>query len=114
MITPISNNLNTVRSLSSIERPRIPGRNNASDSVSFKGKGGFKPGKVFSGIKGFFGKAATSVRKGASRLIHSKAVQAVKKGAVKGFHKTVSVVAGIPKAIGGFFSKIGKKFSKKA
>ncbi len=60
MITPISNNLNTASSLSSIERPRVPRRNNAVDSVSFTGKGNFSTGKVVSNIKGFFGKAFDS------------------------------------------------------
>lgn len=114
MITPISNNLNTASSLSSIERPRVPRRNNAIDNVSFTGKGNFSTGKVVSNIRGFFGKAFTSIKNKASQLIHSKAIQGAKNGIVKGFHKTVDFVRGIPKAVSGFFSKIANKFSKKA
>mgnify|MGYP001027170155 FL=1 len=114
MITPISNNLNTASSLSSIERPRVPRRNNAVDSVSFTGKGNFSTGKVVSNIKGFFGKAFDSIKKGADSVIHSKFVQAVKNGTLKGFHKTVDIIKGTPKAIGNLFKKITSKFSKKA
>ncbi len=110
MITPISNNLNS-NALSAIERPRVPRRMNAADSVSFTGKGG---AKAASGIKGFFGKTFGAIKKGAHNLIHSKPVQAIKNGTIKGFHKTVDIIKGIPKAIGRFFKSIGNKFSKKA
>ncbi len=114
MITPISNNLNATSNLSSIERPRVPRRNNAVDSVSFTGKGNFSAGKVASNIRGFFGKAFTFIKDKSNQLIHSKVVQGAKSNIVKGFHKTVDFVRGIPKAISGFFSKIADKFSKKA
>lgn len=110
MITPISNNLNS-NTMSAIERPRVPRRMNAADSVNFTGKGG---AKATSGIKGFFGKTSGAVKKGFHNLIHSKAIQTVKNGIVKGFHKTVDIAKSIPKAIGNFFKGIGKKFSKKA
>ncbi len=110
MITPISNNMNS-NSLSAIERPRVPRRMNSADSVSFTGKGG---AKAASGIRGFFGKTFGAVKNGIHNLIHSKAVQTVKNGVVKGFHKTVDVVKNIPKTISGFFKSIGNKFSKKA
>ncbi len=111
MITPISNNMNS-NTLSAIERPRVPRRMNSSDSVSFSGK--FSPSKAVSGVKGFFQKIFNKVRNGANNLIHSKPVQTVKNGAVKGFKKTVDVIKAVPKAIGGFFKKIANKFSKKA
>jgi len=121
MITPISNNLNAASSLSNIERPRVPRRMNAAYNINFTGKGKSGTGKIATGARKFFGgiinsarKGASSIRKGVSNVIHSKAVQAVKNGAVNGFHKTINFIRKTPKTIGNFFSKIGKKFSKKA
>ncbi len=112
MVTPISNNLNIAsNSLSSIERPRPPRRMAASDSVSFTGK--FSPAKAAKGVKGFFGKIIGTVKKGAHNLVHSNAVQTVKTGTVKGFHKTVNIIKSIPGKIGNLFKKITKKSPKK-
>lgn len=98
MITPITNNMNA-NAVSSIERPRVPRRMVANDSISFSGKGGSS--KQISGVKRFFGKVG-------------KAFNTAKKGLINGLQKTVGIIKSIPKAIGGFFKKITHRSSKKA
>lgn len=114
MITPISSNLNNINSLQSIDRPRIPRRNNAVNNVNFTGNKKTISGKFTTKIKNFFGSIFGTIKKGALNVTHSKPIQAIKRGAVKGFNKTVDIMKSIPKIVSRFFKSITSKFSKKA